>query len=235
MNSQHPLVFIAGPFNGSVMTLFYGLGYRGTNDLMIADLVVFTGGSDINPALYGHKKVKECGTIDDKRDAQEKAVFEAAKNFGIPMVGICRGAQLLNALNGGTLYQHTDGHIGNHWIADTRTGQRYFVTSTHHQMMIPGSKGDILAIASPQKDDLKEDVAGSLATIKIGDGVRIRPKKDDYDVEVVWYPETGSLCFQPHPEYNHAVETRGYFVELLDECVEGTAEPEASSEKETAA
>lgn len=235
MNSSNPLVYIAGPFNSQVMSMFFGLGYRGTKDILIADLVVFTGGSDINPTLYGHKRVKECGQPDDRRDKAEVDIYHAAKGFNIPMVGICRGAQFLNAMNGGTLYQHVDGHTQPHLAADTRTGRRIPVTSTHHQMMRPTQAAEILTIACPSAcADPEVEVAGSLCSVKIMDAIRVRPKKDDFDCEVLWYADTKSLCFQPHPEYGGTagVETRGYFVELLAEFIEAATETE---EKEAAA
>lgn len=236
MDSKNPLVFIAGPFNGAVMAMLFGLGYRGTNDVMMADVVVFTGGSDIDPHLYGHKQISECRQIDPKRDQQEVAVFEAAKAFEIPMVGICRGAQLLNALNGGTLYQHVDGHYGGHIVVDIRTGTRLRVTSTHHQMMQPAKDAEVVAVAC-KPSDKGDKTYSSLSTIKLGDGIRAKPKAGDWDPEVVWYEGTKSLCFQPHPEYTggDGTTTRGYFVELLAEFIEPNFEGDDVEVKDTTA
>jgi gamma-glutamyl-gamma-aminobutyrate hydrolase PuuD len=222
LNSVKPLVYIAGPFNGLVMGMFVRMGYAGTNDLMMADLVVFTGGPDINPAMYGEQAIPQCGYPNNTRDAQEQAVFEAAKNFGIPMIGICRGAQLLNVLNGGRLYQHVDKHTTQHWIEDCRDGRRYMVTSTHHQMMRPSQAADIIAIASPVGNAIDQEAIGSLCTSKMADGVTINPEADDVDYEVLWYEPTQCLCFQPHPEYSPGKDphqTLEYFQRLLNEFI----------------
>ncbi|MDD5944492.1 MAG: gamma-glutamyl-gamma-aminobutyrate hydrolase family protein [Clostridia bacterium] len=69
------------------------------------DGYLFTGGHDIDPALYGTEKSEKCGSICADRDRLEKAVFELAYKKDKPMLGICRGHQLINALLGGSLYQ----------------------------------------------------------------------------------------------------------------------------------
>lgn len=73
-----------------------------------ADAVVFTGGGDINPERYGwdsSDRHPRCYGITDSRDAVEFAAFDAARKARIPVLGICRGAQLINVGHGGTLHQ----------------------------------------------------------------------------------------------------------------------------------
>ena len=66
---------------------------------------LFTGGHDVDPALYGEEKGPFCGPQNGDRDVLEKAVFAYALEKDLPVFGICRGIQLINALCGGTLYQ----------------------------------------------------------------------------------------------------------------------------------
>lgn len=66
---------------------------------------MFTGGHDVNPALYGEQPLPECGVWNDERDRLETALFNACWERDIPMFGICRGIQFFNAVTGGTLYQ----------------------------------------------------------------------------------------------------------------------------------
>ncbi len=66
---------------------------------------LFTGGHDVDPALYGEEKGPFCGPQNGDRDVLEKAVFAYALEKDLPIFGICRGIQLINALCGGTLYQ----------------------------------------------------------------------------------------------------------------------------------
>ena len=123
--------------------------------------------------------------------------------LGISIIGICRGAQMLNVLHGGSLYQHVDKHTGNH-IAEDWNGNKFNVTSTHHQQMIPTKDGVVYATASE-------------STVKKREGVNelITPKVNpDLDDEVViYYPtkDTFAYCFQPHPEYDIDGDTEHLF------------------------
>lgn len=66
--------------------------------------LVLTGGEDVDPERYGEIEKRElCGTIDHERDELELKVAQTAINAFIPVLGICRGLQLLNVLYGGTL------------------------------------------------------------------------------------------------------------------------------------
>ncbi|MDE7333873.1 MAG: gamma-glutamyl-gamma-aminobutyrate hydrolase family protein [Lachnospiraceae bacterium] len=66
---------------------------------------LFTGGQDVNPALYGAEKKPACGKASHDRDTLEKEIFARALKADKPVFGICRGIQLINVLCGGTLYQ----------------------------------------------------------------------------------------------------------------------------------
>jgi putative glutamine amidotransferase len=70
------------------------------------DGLLLTGGGDVAAWCYGQEAVPEAGGMDAPRDAWELALVEAAGGAGLPMLGICRGAQLLNVSAGGTLLQH---------------------------------------------------------------------------------------------------------------------------------
>ena len=100
-----------------------------------ADVVLFTGGEDIDPSLYGCKK--EPFTYSNlKRDLEEKEVFEKVKSTQL-CLGICRGSQLLAALNGALIVQDVSKHAisSTHPITDGE--MIYQITSTHHQMQYP--------------------------------------------------------------------------------------------------
>lgn len=213
MQSNHKQVFIAGGFDGLVANLFLRNGFQGTRDLTMADVVVFTGGADINPALYNETPFGS-GAPNQKRDDLEVATFKSALNWEIPMIGICRGAQLLNVLNGGTLWQDVDNHTANHDIIDVRTEDVYRVTSTHHQQMRPNNKtANMIAIAHTPKLGGR----GSLCTKRRAAAGTFVPTLGDVDPEVVWYAKNKCLCFQPHPEYPGNTQTEEYFWKLVDE------------------
>lgn len=76
------------------------------NDLLDRlDGIIFSGGADPNPLLFGDEPLKELGHINPQRDMQELLLIKLAYDRQIPILGICRGIQLLNAALGGTLYQ----------------------------------------------------------------------------------------------------------------------------------
>ena len=76
----------------------------------VFDGFLFGGGDDMDPARYGEEKMFEGVEIDADRDRFELGLYKHVKATGKPILGICRGIQLLNVAEGGTLYQHIDGH-----------------------------------------------------------------------------------------------------------------------------
>ena len=76
----------------------------------VFDGFLFGGGDDMNPARYGEEVMFDSVEIDDDRDCFELGLYKHVKATGKPILGICRGIQLLNVAEGGTLYQHIDGH-----------------------------------------------------------------------------------------------------------------------------
>jgi putative glutamine amidotransferase len=67
--------------------------------------LVLTGGADIDPSRYGHEPIPELGEVNPPRDAAELRALGCAVTRDIPVLGICRGHQLLNVYFGGTLCQ----------------------------------------------------------------------------------------------------------------------------------
>jgi hypothetical protein len=190
------------------MKMFYDAGFKGARNVNEADIVCFTGGEDVTPELYGEKALPET-YFSRERDEFETKLYKEALELKKPMVGICRGGQFLNVMNDGRLWQDVNNHgvRGGHSVINLKTGEELQdMTSTHHQMMIPGDNAEVLALAkcATHKKGEKEEV------------VRNKPELDD--TEVVWYPGTLSLCFQPHPEFAHG-NCRDFFLELVDEYI----------------
>ncbi|MGW0913618.1 gamma-glutamyl-gamma-aminobutyrate hydrolase family protein [Streptomyces sp. NPDC002784] len=74
------------------------------------DGLVIAGGPDVEPVRYGAERDPRTGPPARERDAWELALIEAALAARVPLLGICRGMQLLNVALGGTLVQHLEGH-----------------------------------------------------------------------------------------------------------------------------
>ncbi len=73
--------------------------------LCTLDGIVFSGGEDVNPAWYGEKILNETVHIDSVRDRSDSLLARASLTSGKPILAICRGAQLMNVILGGSLYQ----------------------------------------------------------------------------------------------------------------------------------
>lgn len=76
------------------------------------DGIILTGGPDVEPSLYGEVPAPETYGISELQDGFEAALFRAAQRLGRPVLAICRGAQLVNVLCGGSLDQHITGREG---------------------------------------------------------------------------------------------------------------------------
>lgn len=78
------------------------------------DAIVLTGGEDVDPALYGARPHPRTGPPVRERDRWEQAVLAAGLARDIPVLGVCRGMQLMNVHAGGTLIQHLPDRVGHH-------------------------------------------------------------------------------------------------------------------------
>lgn len=182
-----------------------------------ADIVVFTGGEDVSPELYGEEP-HPMTFNDPHRDRKEVAEWRKAMEMKIPMVGICRGAQFLCVMAGGKLVQHQENPRSMHMM-ETYDGHQILVTSTHHQAQYPWGLGE---------DDFR--VLGwtsELSSYHEGENKRELVHgvvKGNIEVEVCHYPHIRALGIQPHPEIQYlrgswtkdTVKTINYFRSMLD-------------------
>ncbi len=153
-------------------------------------ILILHGGSDISPTLYGQKVGQWTGADAElsRRDRIEKELATRAKEMGIPIFGICRGAQLLCALAGGVLVQDVDNHAGRGHLVTTKDGEEIIVNSIHHQMQWPEkAKHQLLAWS---KEPLSPQYLGEDGPLK----------HITHEPEAVYYPEWNGLGFQWHPE-----------------------------------
>lgn len=170
------------------------------------DGIVFSGGADIDPSLYGAEPHPETDTPQARRDAGEMALLRAALERDLPTLAICRGFQLLNVARGGDLVQHLPDEVGNdehkklpgvfaeHPVEvkdGTRlasiVGARSDVTSHHHQGI--GRVGEGLVETAWAQDGTLEGVEDPSLRFAVG---------------VQWHPEAG--------------EDEALFVNLVEEA-----------------
>jgi gamma-glutamyl-gamma-aminobutyrate hydrolase PuuD len=207
-------VFIVNSSHGYV-EMYKKRGWTIADSIEDADLVQFTGGSDVSPNLYGEEKHPTTNNS-VRRDHEEGLVYRDAIHLNIPCVGICRGGQFLHVLNGGDLWQDVNGHAmwGTHEAVDLETDNVVEVTSTHHQMMRMNDSGGLVVMKGYTGFEVKEHM--------LGDDVEALGCKDD--IEAVYYKETNTFCFQPHPEMRGAPECTEYFFLKLQEFFGFTVE-----------
>jgi hypothetical protein len=202
-------VFIVGP-SVQYKEMFEKEGWKVVNNVLHCDLIQFTGGEDVNPALY-NEPAHKATYFNPHRDEKEQIFFSSALKARIPMAGICRGGQFLNVMNGGRMWQHVDGHAiqGTHECKDVHTGEVFQVTSTHHQMMIPHETAVVIGITdcSRVKERMRHGFVEPISIIGKGDS----------DYEILFYPTTESLCFQPQPEFDGYDELRQRYFSYIDE------------------
>ncbi len=110
-------------------------------------MLLFTGGEDLNPAMYGEIP-NGTNYFNPIRDAWEEQWFDWAVTNKIPMFGTCRGMQFLNVKTGGKMIQHVNNHFVDEHDVLTNKGEKLIVNSIHHQMCVPNYKrADLFAAA----------------------------------------------------------------------------------------
>jgi hypothetical protein len=186
--------------------MFLKKGFTIAKDIESSDLVQFTGGSDVNPALYD-QGVHLHTSMNKARDEEENEIFNICVENNIPMAGICRGGQFLNVMCGGSMFQHVDKHTASHSVYDIVDKTYYSCTSTHHQMMIPKlPEGTVIGVVPISLCTFKEKANKDSSTTQ--------EKNLGRDTEVVFYQKEKALCFQPHPEY-HDDPCREWYFNLI--------------------
>ena len=171
------------------------------------DLVLFTGGEDVYPGYYNQNTGSHT-KYNEKRDSYERCLFDNFPNT--PKLGICRGSQLLTVLNGGSLVQHIEGHT-NGQLHDIQLNtvydhNVYSITSTHHQMMYPFNMEDSkYQIVGHSKYHLSDKYLN-------GYDENIELPSNFVEPEIVYYPETKSLCIQGHPEMTNCPENTQHMI-----------------------
>lgn len=193
--------------NAGMAEMFARMRCWKANSADRADVVVFTGGPDVDPSLY-NRPAHVLSRFSVQRDSDDLETYSWCLDRGVPMIGICRGAQFLHVMNGGTLYQHVDGHIGDHDILDARNGAVIDkISSTHHQMCVPNREMTILATANQ-------------ATSKWLDPRReIKGKAGYSDIEAYFYRDTCCLGFQGHPEFRGYGEYTAWVAAIIDDFI----------------
>jgi putative glutamine amidotransferase len=162
------------------------------------DGLVLSGGGDLDPACYGAAREPATGPANAERDSAELALCTAALASGLPLLGICRGLQVINVALGGTLHQHVPDLVGHegHSPQDDAYG-------SHEVTVAPGSRlagvlGRIdLAVPTHHHQAIDKPGADLVPTAWTSDGLIEAVEFGSADASapvmlaVQWHPEAG--------------------------------------------
>ena len=230
MSNPKPLIAMASSYQGSntialrqtYFNAIYDAGgipvplERTTDPAVIAryaadfDGFFFTGGVDVGPKYYGEEITGQGVEVDEARDAFEFALYEAVKDSGKPILGVCRGIQFLNVARGGTLYQHIEGHRQTPIPAVERP-QHVTVTSDTRLHALVGAEE--IMVNSFHHQAIKE----------LAPGLEIMATAEDGTIEAVYGADTPYLRgYQWHPERlaNKDEQNRLIFEDFVRRCGE---------------
>lgn len=186
--------------------MFVRTGSYRAESLEKADLVIFTGGADVDPRLYG-ETAHSTTRFSEHRDSEDIAAYMKCLDLGIPMFGVCRGAQFLHVMNGGKLFQDVDNHQTAHGMWDqVRNVFIRDVSSVHHQMCIENKDMQVIAyMRGHSKKRWRND--------KISEEFGIA------DVEAFYYRDTACFGVQGHPEYRNYTQYTKWCLQAIEDYI----------------
>lgn len=147
--------------------------------------VVFTGGPDIDPRMYGEERCGKDLETDEKRDHAEFEIVKKAFLLQLPVLGICRGCQLINVFLGGKLFQHIEGH-------NKMDGKDSF-----HEVEV-FERTDLFGIVN--RKTLRVNSAHHQAIKMLGKGLKASAMAPDGTIEGIESSEYPLIGVQWHPE-----------------------------------
>ena len=159
------------------------------------DALLVPGGGDVDPACYGAEREPECGAANHVLDALQMRLFHAAKKRGLPILGICRGCQLINVAMGGTLVQDIPKHFGTlHQMPKDHESPFY-----HDVNIVPGTMlheimGDAIPVDSYHHQCIDRLADGLVASAHAPEGfieaIEAPEKSGAFLMAVQWHPES---------------------------------------------
>jgi putative glutamine amidotransferase len=171
-----------------------------------SDVTILLGGEDVDPALYGGpRRYPGAGAHEPHADRVTIAVIRHAVAHRVPLLGICRGHQLINVALGGTLVQDMAGHRGPAGAPFVRTA---VPTATEDVVGATALRGPVLCSHHQAID-------------RLGTGLRVLARAADGTIEAVAHEHAPVVGVQWHPEHPDTAETQ--LPVLLDRVTAATA------------
>lgn len=177
-------------------------GAAGDDYTELFDALVLPGGPDMDPTFFGEEPVWKIGTTNYLRDVFELELFRAFRASGKPILGICRGCQLINTAMGGTIYQDLPSQNPAAYIRHSQAAPGSY--PTHHIAVEAGSLlshalGERAYVNSRHHQAIRAVAPGLRAVAKAPDGVveAVESAEGTQILAVQWHPEN---MWQEHPE-----------------------------------
>jgi len=174
------------------------------------DGLIFSGGSDLDPELYGQEAHASTDGVIRERDDFEVSLMRAALERDVPMLAICRGSQVLNVALGGTLEQHVPDRVGTDAHKETPG-----VFAEHAVDVAPGTRlgsvlGDGVEVKSHHHQGYHDLGIGLVETARAPDGTieGLEDPTKRFAVGVLWHPEEGEDLRLFEALVNAAAEAR---------------------------
>jgi putative glutamine amidotransferase len=155
------------------------------------DGLIISGGADVNPARYGETPDENVSVWYEDRDASELWLLDAAKDVSLPVLGICRGMQLMAVHAGGRLVQHLPDLVGHAMHAGSANGYSHLDVTVKPGHRISGLLGPEV-IAACHHHQAVASHPGFVGTARDLDGVvqAMESEGERFELAVQWHPET---------------------------------------------
>ncbi|WP_091465758.1 gamma-glutamyl-gamma-aminobutyrate hydrolase family protein [Paenarthrobacter nitroguajacolicus] len=200
---------------------------RLATEMQTLDGVLLPGGGDISPRLYGQDPDDSLYDVNPEQDHLDMDVARATIDAGLPLLGVCRGHQLLNVLYGGTLIQDMAPSAVNHNGLDPHDpGASEW--AWHDVLLTAGSKTAGL-YGSPDGSTIKIASGHHQAVSRVGEGLQVTAVADDGTVEALEDPSRWVVSVQWHPEASQLPDAERLlpFRNFVDVCRNPTHGPSA--------
>lgn len=180
---------------GGIPVLLPPVGGPGAADVVAARLdgLVISGGADVDPATYGAEPHERTAGWRPNRDAWEAALLTAAEARRLPVLGVCRGMQLMAVHSGGTLDQHTPDLVGHEEHSPGGDAYGTIRVATEPGSRVAGLVGESLEASCHHHQSVRTH-PGFVASAWAADGTleAMEAEGERFCVAVQWHPETAS-------------------------------------------